>query len=65
MATQSRSGLLTRWTNRLRGGSLMVVQLAQGWVIHWVDDDEEWVGRVGWVGEDEGGVGGVPSSCST
>ena len=60
---RSRSGLLTRWTNRLRGGLLMAVRLAQGWVVHWVGDDEEWVGRVEWVGEDEGWVGRVPSPC--
>ena len=65
VAAQSRSGLLTRWTIRLRGGLLMAVRLALGWVIHWVGDNEEWVGRVGWVGEDEGWVGEAPSPCST
>ena len=60
---QSRSGLLTWWTNRLRGGLLMAVLLAQGLVVHWVGNDEEWVSGVGW-GEDEGWVSGVPSPYS-
>ena len=42
----------------------MAVQLAQEWVVHWVGDDEERVGRVGCVDEDEGWVGKVPSPCS-
>ena len=33
----------------LRSGLLMAVRLAQGWVVHWVGDDEEWVSGVGWV----------------
>ena len=42
----------------------MAVRLAQEWVVHWVGDDEEWVGGVGCVGEDEGWVGKVPSPYS-
>ena len=42
----------------------MVDKSAQGWVIHWVSDDEEWVAGVGWVSEDDGWVSGVPSPCS-
>ena len=34
---RSRSGSFTQWSNRLKGGLLMVVWLAPGWVVHWVD----------------------------
>ena len=42
-------GGMGRSLGQLRGGLLMAVRLAQGWVVHWVGDNEEWVGRVGWV----------------
>ena len=34
---RSRSGSFTWWSNQLKSGLLTVVQLALGWVIHWVD----------------------------
>ena len=34
---RSRSGSFTQWSNQLKSGLLMVVQLALGWVIHSVD----------------------------
>ena len=34
---RSRSGSFTWWSNQLKSGLLVVVQLALGWVIHWVD----------------------------
>ena len=38
-------GGMGRSLGQLRGGLLMAVRLAQGWV----GDNEEWVGGVGWV----------------
>ena len=66
---RSRSGLCTRWTNQLRGGSF-TGSWTHGGPIYFpmatlrTSDGLAKDKDKGWVGEDEGWVDGVPSLCS-